>query len=89
MNFHLLHNLSGFAILLSLLAKIIIHLYLDYYQGRNISLGSIIMMPLLYLKPYRYEVRAEYLNLKTICNTCLVIAGISLFLNIIFGVLLI
>ena len=88
MNLHLLHTLSGSAILLSLLCKIILHFYLDYIHGRSIGLSSIVILPLLYLGPYNSQVNGEYKILKYICNSFLVFTYISLLLNIIIGVLI-
>jgi len=88
MDLHILHTLTGFAILLSILGKLIIHMYLDYLHQRSISLSSIVIAPFLYLGPYKSNVNREYQTLKYICNSFLVITCISLLLNVLFGVLL-
>ncbi|GEM_PF-2126239 len=89
MNFHLLHTITGFAIILSLVAKVITHYYIDYVHKRSLSLSSLFIMPLYYFRPYNSMVKREYEKLKNICNAFLVLAGLSLILNIVFGVLLI
>ena len=89
MNYNLLHTITGFGIILSLIAKVITHYYIDYVHERGLSLSSLVIMPLYYFRPYNSEVNPEYKILKYICNSFLILAGLSLFLNIVFGVLLI
>ena len=84
----ILHTVSGCIIVLSLIGKIIVHYYLDRLQEKNISPGSILLMPLHYLLPYRMNVKNEYRKLKHFCNFLLILAAIALFLNIIFGILI-
>jgi hypothetical protein len=88
MNLQLLHTLSGFMIVLSLLSKVIVHYYLDDLHDRAISPGAILFSPFQYLLPYKPDVKNEYLKLKRLCNFFLALAAISLILNIIFGVLI-
>jgi hypothetical protein len=88
MDLHLLHTITGFGIILSLLCKVVIHLYLDYrLHKESISLYSILITPLVYLRPYRYDGNGPFKILVSICNSFLLLAGSSLLLNIIFGVL--
>jgi hypothetical protein len=89
MDIHLLHTLSGIAILLSLLCKVLVHFYLDYLHQRNLSLGSLLIMPLVYLLPYKSKVDIRYAALKITCNFFLVFSGVALILNVIIGILLI
>jgi len=88
MNLHDLHNLTGFAILLSLIAKFIIHYYLDYLHDRSLGLNSILLMPFHYFIPYKSKVNGEYNKLKYLCNFLLLLAIIALLLNVAFGVLI-
>ncbi len=87
MNWHLLHNLSGTAIFLSLMIKIAVHFYLDYLHGRRLGFYSIFMMPFQYLVPYKSAVNKEYKRMKNLCNSLIIITYISLLLNIISGVM--
>jgi hypothetical protein len=88
LNLHLLHTLSGIAIVIALLGKIFIHFYLDYVHGRTAGLNSILIMPLLYLRSYKSNVDSKYNKLKYLCNTFFVLACLSLLLNVVFGVLI-
>ena len=88
MNLQLLHTISGFMIVFSLMGKIIVHYYLNHLNGTTISPGTILLSPIQYLLPYRPDVKNEYLKLKRLCNFLLAVAAISLILNIIFGVLI-
>jgi hypothetical protein len=88
MNFHFLHTLTGIALFISMILKVIIHYYLNYLNGRNLGLNSFLIMPTQYLIPFRENVSIENLTLKYLCNSFLVITCISLILNIIFGILI-
>ena len=88
MNLHILHTISGIAIILFLLCKVVIHFYIDYLQGRGFSASSILVMPLVYLRPYISGVASRFTKLKYLCNAFLVLACLSLLLNIIVGVLI-
>ena len=88
MNIHQLHTLSGLAIVLALLCKVLLHFYLDYLHERNLSINSILVMPVHYLSPYKGEVKPGYVKWKYLCNSFLVLAGMSLVMNIIYGVLI-
>ena len=88
MNLQLLHTISGFMIVLSLLSKIIVHYYLDHLHDRAISSATILLNPFQYFLPYKQDVKNEYVNLKRLCIFFLALAAISLILNIIFGVLI-
>lgn len=85
---NLLHNLSGFLIIIAFVTKIVIHYYLDVLHQRNLGLMSLITLPLYYLKRYTNQVESRYATLKTICNLCLPIAIFSLGFNFIFGLLI-
>ena len=85
MIFHTLHNISGYLVLLAILAKVITHYYLDKLYQRNVGLASILLMPLKYLKPYRADVNCNHILLKKVCNFMLPLAGIFLLLNLILG----
>ena len=82
---NLLHNLSGFILIIALVNKIVIHYYLDFLHQRNLEMMLLIAMPIYYLKPYTNQVENRYASLKSICNLCLPIALISLELNFIIG----
>jgi len=84
----ILHTVSGCIIILSLIGKVIVHYYLDYLHDNNISPGSILLMPLHYLLPYKISVKNEYQKLKHFCNFLLLLAAIALLLNITFGILI-
>jgi len=88
MNLHLLHNVSGIAIVVSLILKISIHYYLDQLHERNLGIESIFILPLQYIKPYKSTINDKFTTLKFLCNFFLVIFFASLFLNIIWGVLM-
>jgi hypothetical protein len=88
MDLHFLHTVSGLAIVLSLLCKVALHFYIDYAHQRNVSLSAILVNPLLYLDPYKSLVNPEYIKWKYLCNSFLWLTGISLLLNIIFGILI-
>jgi hypothetical protein len=88
MDLHFLHTVSGLAIVLSLLCKVALHFYIDLAHQRPTSLGNLFVMPLLYLRPYSSEVRADYIKWKYLCNSFLLLSGVSLLLNIIFGILI-
>jgi hypothetical protein len=88
MNLHLLHTLTGFGIILSLLCKVVIHLYIDYSKEKYLNLNSILVMPLVYLLPYNSGLQGKYTKLKFVCNSFFVLACISLLLNIVFGILI-
>ena len=49
MNLQLLHTISGFMIILSLLSKIIIHYYLDHLHDRAIGPVTILISPFQYV----------------------------------------
>ncbi len=85
---HLLHTLSGYAIILFLISKIIIHYYLDHLQGRDLGLSSMLLMPLQYISLYKSNVNSEYSGLKYLCNLLLILTFISLIANVIFGLLI-
>ena len=89
MNYNLLHTITGFGIFLFLAAKVITHYYIDYVHKRSLNLSALFMVPLYYFRPYSSIVNPEYEKLKYLCNSFLVLAGLSLVLNIVFGVLLI
>ena len=88
MNLQVLHTISGIMIVLSVLGKIIVHYYLYYLHDRTISPATILLSPFQYLLPYKPGVKNEHLKLKRLCNFFLVLAAISLILNIIFGVII-
>jgi hypothetical protein len=88
MDLHFLHTVSGLAIILSLLCKVSLHFYIDYEHQRDVSLSTLLVMPLLYLRPYKSPVNADYIKWKYLCNSFLLLTGISLLLNIIFGILI-
>jgi len=88
MTLHILHTLSGYAILLFLTTKIIVHYYLDHLQGKNLGLGSMLLMPLQYISLYSSKVNSENIRLKLLCNFLLLLTFISLAANIIFGLLI-
>ncbi len=87
MNLHFLHTLSGCAIVFFVIGKITIHYYLDYLHGKSLGFSSIVITPLYYLLPYNFSVNIEYTTLKHLCNLSLVLTCISLFLNILLGIL--
>lgn len=89
MDLHLLHTLTGIFIVLSLIPKIFIHYYLDNMNDIGLGLNSVMLMPLHYLMPYRSSVNSEHKKQKYLCNFLLVISGISLCGNILFGILII
>ncbi len=88
MNVHFLHNITGITFVLSLLAKIMLHYYLDHLYNRSLGFNSIFTMPLQYILPYKSKVNTGHRRLKYLCNAFLLITYISLFLNIIFGVVI-
>ena len=88
MNLHFLHTVTGLAIILSLVCKVALHYYIDYAHQRNVSLSALLVMPLFYLRPYKSPVDMVYIKWKYLCNSFLWLTGISLLLNIIFGILI-
>jgi hypothetical protein len=88
MNLHVLHNLSGIAIVLSLILKIAIHYYLEHLRDRSLGFSSIFIMPLQYLMPYKSSATGERNRLKYLCNGLIVLAYVSLLLNVFFGLLM-
>jgi ABC-type glycerol-3-phosphate transport system permease component len=88
MIFHSFHTITGFVIVLSLTGKFIIHLYLDHLHNGGLGLNSILIMSLIYLKPYKSTVKSEFNYLRYLCNSFLIVACISLLLNVIFGLLI-
>jgi hypothetical protein len=88
MDIHFLHTVSGLAIVLSFLCKVALHFYIDSAHHRSAGLGGLLVMPLLYMRPYSSEVRADYLKWKYLCNSFLWLTVLSLVLNIIFGILI-
>ena len=88
MDLHFLHTLSGLAIVLSISCKVALHFYIDYAHQRKLSLSAILVMPLYYLLPYKSPVNMDYMKWKYLCNSFLWLTGISLLLNIIFGILI-
>ncbi len=85
---NVLHTISGCVIVLSLLGKVATHYLLNRSRGTGAGFNSIIVMPLQYLLPYKYDVNIKYQSLKYWCNFLLLLAVIALVLNIIFGVLI-
>ena len=88
MTLHFLHNLSGYAIILFLLGKVILHYSLDHLHDRSIGLSSILLMPRHYLSLYTKTVNSAYQILKYLCNVLLILTCISLAINIIVGLLI-
>jgi len=88
MNLHLLHTLSGIAVLLSIFCKLIIHLYIDYLQEKNTNLYSILSSPFSYFLPCRFSGNCDYGKLNFLCNFFLLLTALSLILNICAGILI-
>ena len=85
---HTLHTISGCFVVLAIIAKIIIHYYLDKLHQRSVGLASLVIIPLNYLKPYRSDVDSNHILLKKGCNFMLLLAGIFLFINLMLGLLI-
>ena len=86
MNLHLLHTVSGAAIILSLLLKILLHYYLDYVHGRSVGVMSMFIFPRQYFIPYKSAVDNDHTKLKYLCNFFFVLSCISFILNVIVGI---
>ncbi len=88
MNYHLFHNVTGIAIIISLLLKVIFHFYIEHLEGKTANVISIMMMPMQYLRPYTFPVGTDHIKWKYICNFFFVLACLSLILNLILGILI-
>jgi len=88
MTLHFLHTLSGYAIIIFLISKIIIHYSLNHLQGRELGLSSILLMPIQYLSLYKATVYSNHQILKYLCNILLMLTYISFAINIIVGLLI-
>ncbi len=82
---HLAHTLTGFGILFFMLCKLVLHYYLDGRHLRSLGLMSLLISPGYYLRPYRLSVDPSAAKWKYLCNSCLVLTAVSLFLNILIG----
>jgi len=85
---NLLHNVSGFILIIVFVTKIVSHYLLDFLHQRNLEMMSLITMPIYYLKRYTSEVYLIYTNLKAVCNFSLLMAISSLGLNFVVGLLI-
>lgn len=83
-----LHTISGITIFFFILAKIILHFYLDRKSEKSFSIINIVLMPLYYLKPYSAEIAQKYQSLKKYCNLLLVAAYFSILVNLLIGILI-
>jgi hypothetical protein len=88
MDIHLMHTITGVAIVLAFAGKIVLHYYLDYTNDRRFGISGLILTPGIYFKFYKGELSEEQTWLKGICNLLLLLFYISLILNFIFGVLI-
>jgi len=85
---NLLHNVSGFILIIAFVTKIVSHYLLDFLHQRNLEMMSLITMPIYYLKRYKSEVDLSYTTLKAVCNFSLLMAISSLGLNFVVGLLI-
>jgi len=83
-----LHTISGIAILIALLDKIIMHYILDRKQGKVSGIASFLFAPGQYLWRYTAEVAPEYRGMKILCNMSWWLAVASLVANLIIGILI-
>lgn len=85
---NLLHNVSGFILIIAFVTKIVSHYLLDFLHQRNLEMMSLITMPIYYLKRYTSEVDLSYTTLKAVCNFSLLMTISSLGLNFVVGLLI-
>ncbi len=88
MPLQLLHTITGCLIILCFTGKLIIHDYLNRLHGRASGITGFLLAPLPYFLPYRSLVQEKYISLKKKGDLLLAIAAISLFLNLILGLLI-
>jgi hypothetical protein len=82
-----LHTISGSLFLLSLLAKIGLHYYIDKSMERGGGLSSFVVDPFMYFKFYKLQVTGKFAPAKRLCNLSLKLVYISLLANIVVGLL--
>ena len=85
---HTLHTVSAVVLVLAIIGKVVIHYYLDKSSGKTIHPASVLLSPLQYLRPYKDGGSIDHAVLKTLCNFLLLLAAISLLLNLVLGLLI-
>ncbi len=85
MLYHIIHNLSGIVIVISLFAKVALHIYLEKMNFNYFGIMSIIQNPFPYFVFYKNTVDNEYSLLKIVCNLSLKIGYSALILNVVSG----
>jgi hypothetical protein len=61
-------KVGAFVFAFSFLLKIILHIYIDYSNGRRVYLGPNEFLPIGYFLPYYSEVDKQYQKWKWVCN---------------------
>jgi hypothetical protein len=85
---HIFHTITGVAVVFLMVGKLIIHYYLDHLHQRDISFNTLLVMPLQYLRPYKFQVKKEGLKWRRICNLFLKLAILAFVLNIMIGLMI-
>jgi hypothetical protein len=84
----ILKTISGLLIFILFTGKVIVHYYLDFKHGRSGGFLYSLISPWAYFQFYKLKVDRKFINLQRLCNRLLVLAFISLLVNIVLGVTL-
>lgn len=80
-----LQKIISFAIAISFMSKIALHLYLNNANNTNTRIGPPGFMPIEYFLKYTHPVKHRDLFLKKTCNVLLFISIIGIGVEIIIG----
>ena len=80
-----LHTLTGILLVACFAIKVPLHAYLDSLNGKIKPYQAILFFPLIFLGPYRKEVKPENSKLKLACNLLFYLGIFFILMNLLLG----